>query len=47
MIRCLENIRRLEGAPSVQRQDVPPDFFSSDFREKIAGRETVLEYYDN
>ena len=47
MIRCLENIRRLEGAPSVQRQDVPPDFFSSDFREKISGRETVLEFYDN
>ena len=46
MIRCLENIRRLEGAPSVQRQDVPSDYLPNEIREKISSRETVLEYFD-
>ena len=46
MIRCLENIRRLEGAPSVQRQDIPHDYFPIEFREKLQTKETNLEFYD-
>lgn len=45
MIRCLENIKRLEAAPSVQRQDVPPDFFPNDLRERVQKR-SPMEYYE-
>jgi len=38
MIRCLEHVRRLEGAPSVQFQDVPPDFFSDSLKHRVQRR---------
>mmetsp|Transcript_5740 Transcript_5740/g.6380 ORF Transcript_5740/g.6380 Transcript_5740/m.6380 type:complete len:409 (+) Transcript_5740:213-1439(+) len=30
LVECLQNVKSLEGAPSVQIQDVPPDFFPQD-----------------
>jgi histone deacetylase 1/2 len=46
MVRCLENIRRLEGAPSVQKHDVPPDFFTDELRDRLSSTKNESEFYD-
>ena len=45
--RCLDNIRRIEGAPSVQKQDRLPDFLPLDTLRKLSGKENEAEFYDS
>lgn len=44
--RCLENIRRIEAAPSVQKQDIPPDLFPPEVLNKLHPKQSDLEFYD-
>jgi histone deacetylase 1/2 len=47
VIRCLESIRMLEGAPSVQKHDILPDFFPPEFQEQLQqGKQSESEFYD-
>jgi histone deacetylase 1/2 len=46
--RTLENLRMLEGAPSVQKHDIIPDFFPTDFQEHLQqGKQSESEFYDD
>jgi len=47
MVRCLENIRRLEGAPSVPLQDVPADFFPDELSDYLISKRGPSEFLDN
>lgn len=44
--RCLDNIRRIEGAPSVQKQDRLPDFLPLDTLRKLSSKESEAEFFD-
>ena len=46
MIRCFENIRKLEGAPSIPLQDRLPDFTSDELRKRVT-RRNPMSYDDD